>query len=132
MEAAKFHLGKNPVHLGLGAKVSMQPEFSGMEWYADYGARTQTDGVEGRLVSMHRYSSPWTTWEMHPEGEELVVCVSGRMTLIQELDGKEVRVEMEPGEAIINPRGVWHTSDTNEEVTAFFITSGVGTQIRPR
>jgi quercetin dioxygenase-like cupin family protein len=132
MDTKKFSLEKNSVHLGLGATVVTQPEFNGMQWYEEYGKRTEADGIEGRLVSLHRFSTPWSTWEMHPQGEELVVCIHGRMTLIQEVDGQEVRVELQAGEAIINPRGVWHTADVEAEAAALFVTAGVGTQIRPR
>ena len=129
----KFDLAKYPVHLGLGAKVIGQEEFTGaMDWYERYGARTTADGVEGRLVSLHSFSSPWESWEMHPSGDELVVCVAGQITLIQEIDGASRRAVLQPGEAIVNPPGVWHTADVEEEATALFITAGLGTQVRPR
>ncbi len=126
-----FKLKKNPAHLGLGAKVTQEPEFSGMPWYAAYGARHASDGVEGRLVSMHTFGT-WDAWEMHPNGEELVVCVEGRIELTQEIDGDTRSVKLKPGEAVINPRGVWHTADVDGEATALFITAGVGTEHRPR
>lgn len=132
METKKFNLEKYPVHLGLGAVVVRQPEFNGVQWYAEYGQRTEADGSEGRLVTMHRFSAPWDTWEMHPQGDELVVCIHGRMTLIQEVDGQEVREQLQAGEAIINPRGVWHTADVDGEAAAFFITAGAGTEVRER
>ncbi len=132
-DSKSFDLAKYPVHLGLGAKVTVQEEFTGaMDWYERYGARTEADGVEGRLVSMHTFSAPWDTWEMHPEGEELVLCVAGEVTLTQEIGGEHVRVKLRAGEAIINPPGVWHTADIEDSATALFVTAGVGTQIRER
>lgn len=128
-----FNLKKQPVHLGLGAKVVVQEPFTGsMEWYQAYGQRHGSDGVEGRLVSLHTFSSPWDSWEMHPKGEELVLCVSGQMTLWQEIDGEKKKVVLNPGEAVINPAGVWHTADVEGEATGLFITAGVGTEHRPR
>src|SRR5262249_8539472 len=86
-----FDLSKFPVHLGLGATVRREPAFGGgVEWSTAYAERAKNDGVEGRLVSMHTFSKPWDSWEMHPKGDELVVCVEGRITLHQEIDG-EVR-----------------------------------------
>lgn len=132
-KTGKFDLEKYPIHLGLNAKATVQDEFTGaVDWYERYGAQNAADGAEGRLVSLHSFSSPWGTWEMHPEGEELVVCISGKMTLIQEIDGKHQRVELLPGEAIVNPRGVWHTADVDDKASALFITAGMGTQVRPR
>jgi hypothetical protein len=36
----------------------------------------------GRLVTVFEMAEDWTTWEMHPEGEELLVLLSGAMTLV--------------------------------------------------
>lgn len=128
-----FDLRTNPVHLGLGATVVPQPVFTGqMDWYEAYGARHGEDGAEGRLVSQHTFSESWDTWEMHPKGEELVLCVSGTIVLHQEIDGEVVTVTLEPGYAVVNPVGVWHTADVEAEATALFITAGLGTEMRPR
>lgn len=133
MNDAVFKLAQFPLHLGLGATAVRQPEFTGdMAWYQGYGSRNHGDGVEGRLVSMHEFGEPWTSWEMHPLGAEVVVCLSGRLTLSQEVEGGLRRLELGPGDAAINPPGVWHTADTNEPTTALFITAGAGTEHRPR
>jgi mannose-6-phosphate isomerase-like protein (cupin superfamily) len=122
-----------PVHLGLGATASIEPQFSGLEWYEDYAKRHAADGAEGRLVSLFRFEENWTSWEMHPSGEELVCVVSGQMTLHQRLsDGTERSYELGPGEYAINPRGAWHTADADMPVVALFITAGEGTTHRPR
>ncbi|MBX9730465.1 MAG: cupin domain-containing protein [Sphingomonas sp.] len=122
-----------PIHLGLGAKADVQPDFTGMAWYADYAARTAADGNEGRLVTMYRFTENWTSWEMHPSGDEVVVCVSGEMTLHQEMaDGSTATVTIGPGDYAINPPGAWHTADIAGEAIALFITVGMGTAHRPR
>lgn len=132
-DAPVFPLSETPVHLGLGATVLRQERFTGdPSWYADYAARHLADGSEGRLVTLHTFDTPWTGWEMHPQGEELVVCVAGTITLHQEIAGAVRTVTLRPGEAVINPRGVWHTADVAASATALFITAGAGTQGRPR
>ncbi|MFK7987181.1 MAG: cupin [Sandaracinaceae bacterium] len=125
-------LREHPIHLGLGATAVSEPKFNGMEWYAGYGARHADDGVEGRLVSMHRFNESWDVWEMHPLGHEVVVCVEGTITLIQERDGETQRVTLSMGEYAINEPGVWHTADVEETAAALFITAGQGTEHRPR
>ncbi|TKD51889.1 cupin [Sphingomonas baiyangensis] len=121
------------VHLGLGATAEAQPAFDGMAWYEGYAARTANDGAEGRLVSLYRFDANWTMWEMHPAGEELVVCVGGAMTLHQEhADGTVATLRLGMGDYAINPRGVWHTADVEEEATALFVTAGAGTEHRAR
>lgn len=125
-------LSKNPVHLGLGATAVSEPEFSGMQWYEEYGARHGSDGKEGRLVSMFTFETSWDSWEMHPEGAEVVLCTAGEITLSQEIDGKVVTTRLRAGEYAINEPGVWHTADVERAATAVFITPGLGTQHRPR
>ncbi len=123
----------HPVHLGLGARAVPQPAFSGMEWYAGYTERTAADGAEGRLVSYYTFAESWDVWEMHPAGDELVLCVAGQLTLHQEDPaGVRTTLTLGPGEYAINPPGVWHTADVAGEATALFITAGVGTQHRGR
>ena len=129
-------LETHPVHLGKGGTAVPQPEFprdsQAMQWYMDYGARHAGDGEEGRLVSCYRFTEDWAGWEMHPAGAEVVVCLEGSMTLIQEIDGEEVRTTLSPGEYAINPPGVWHTADVPEQATGLFVTCGMGTEGRPR
>lgn len=128
------NLSKHPVHLGLGATAEIEPEFTGeMSWYQGYTARHAADGPEGRLVTLHNFTEPWSMWEMHPKGSEVVMCTSGEMTLHQELpDGRTHTVSLQPGEYVINPPGVWHTADIETEATALFITAGEDTEHRPR
>jgi quercetin dioxygenase-like cupin family protein len=131
--AAAHSLYTHPIHLGLGAKATAQPEFTGMEWYDDYSRRNAADGQEGRLVGLHRFNGSWTSWEVHPAGEEVVVCLEGAMTLHQELpDGTKAKVTLGSGDYAINPAGAWHTADVDGSALALFITPGEGTENRPR
>lgn len=127
-------ISTHPIHLGLGASAISQPAFTGaMEWYAEYSARHEADGAEGRLISMHTFSEPWEMWEMHPAGSEVVLCVAGTVTLLQEQpEGSVQKVRIAAGEYAINPPGVWHTADAESEATVLFITAGIGTEHRPR
>jgi mannose-6-phosphate isomerase-like protein (cupin superfamily) len=130
------NLEQHPIHLGRGASAEAQPAFPrderAMDWYMDYGARYAADGTEGRLVSLFRFTEDWSGWEMHPAGAEVVVCITGAMELIQEIDGAEVRTALAPGEYAINPPGVWHTANVAGEASGLFITAGIGTEHRPR
>ncbi len=126
-------LDETLVHLGLGATAITQPTFTGeMEWYEGYGERHGSDGIEGRLVSMHTFSESWDVWEMHPLGAEVVLCTAGSIELIQEIDGEEVATTLEVGEYAINAPGTWHTANVADSATAVFITAGAGTEHRQR
>ena len=123
-----------PIHLGLGAKAVAEPEFTGeMSWYEAYGERHCDDLDEGRIVALSRFDKPWTSWEMHPAGDEVVCCIQCHMTLHQEFPGgSKASVDLGPSEYAINPPGTWHTADADEPVVALFITAGKDTTHRPR
>lgn len=129
-----YDIEKHPIHLGLGATAEVEPALTGdMRWYEDYVERHVDDGGEGRLVSMHSFSQSWDMWEVHPRGSEVVLCVSGAITLLQQRpDGAMTRITIGPGQYAVNAPGVWHTADIHEPTTALFITSGLGTEHRPR
>jgi len=52
------------------------------------------------------------------------------VTRLQEVDGEQHRIELHAGQAVINPRGVWHTADVHEPGSALFITPWRGTEHR--
>jgi len=124
----------HPIHLGVGGTADVEPKFTGdMAWYEDYLRRHASDGSEGRLVSLFTFSEPWAIWEMHPGGDEVVLCISGAMTLLREgADGSVTPIGLAPGDYAINPAGTWHTADAEPGTTALFITTGKDTQHRPR
>lgn len=131
---SSFDLSQTPAHLGRDPGIHVQPPFAGgMQWFADYAARTLADGASGRLVSIFAFGS-WDEWEMHPMGGELVVCMTGEFTLLQEFDDGVHRTVLTAGRAAINPAGVWHTVDVADggQASALFITAGQGTEHRPR
>ena len=128
------NLSTHYIHLGRHSRADVQPPFSGMPWYMDYVARTAGDGGEGWLVSLSTFAESWDSWEMHPNGHEVVVCTGGEITLVQEhADGRSERVTLHNGDYAINPPGTWHTADIAcGPASALFITAGEGTQHRPR
>ena len=131
---AGISIARFPLHLGLGAAAVPQPEFTGaMDWYEAYSERVCADGAEGRLVTTHTFTEDWTSWELHPAGDEVVLCLSGEITLHQEFPGGDThQITLGAGEYAINPPGVWHTADVVGTATALFITAGLGTTHRPR
>lgn len=133
MEQFGFDLSRTYVHLGLGARATVIPDFRWDDAFLErYEAEQAADGDEGRLVMIGLSGSTWSEWERHPAGDELVVLLGGHTTLVQDLSGEEHRIELHPGEAVINPRGVWHTADVHEPSRTLFVTPGRGTEHRRR
>lgn len=75
--------------------------------------------------------------EMHPDGDELLYLVSGRIDVIIEDGGDKETVGLErveslgPGQAILVPRGVWHRVDVQAPSRLVHITPGPGGSHRP-
>ena len=100
-------MASRPIHLGLGATAAVEPRFTGdFAWYEAYAERHRSDGREGRLVAMHTFDAPWSSWEMHPVGAEVVLCTGGSITLLQQqADGTVTSVWLGAGQYAINPPG---------------------------
>ena len=69
--------------------------------------------------------------EMHPDGDELLFLVSGKLTVILEDAEPPREVELAPGQALIVPRGVWHRVVLGEPSQILAITPGPGGEHRP-
>ena len=135
MDRFPLRLEEFPAHLGRGATARSLLRFDGtMEWYMRYGEETASDGDAGWLVSWFHFTEPWPSWEVHPHGHELVVCVDGEADVIQEIDGAQSGLHIAKGEWFYNPPGAWHTVDVaaGGSCTCLFITAGPGTENRAR
>lgn len=69
--------------------------------------------------------------ELHPDADELLYSVSGRIEVILELAEGERRVEIGPGDAVIVPRGTWHRIEMKEPGQILNITPGPNADWRP-
>ena len=88
--------------------------------------------LAGRLVAIFPYDADWTSWEVHPDGDEIVVLLSGAVDLVLDLPGGQRTVELRDRGAAVVPRGVWHTANVLAPSEALHITRGEGTTHRPR
>lgn len=127
---AAFDLRTTPLHLGLGSRAR---PIDGFAWdpavLQAYGEAVAGDGAEGRLVMIFDSNGRGDHWESHPAGDEVVICLTGRLTLVRE---GEDDVVLGPGEATVNPAGAWHTVDTDSPARFLTITAGAGTEHRAR
>ena len=81
------------------------------------------------LIAAHQFTEDWSTWEMHPHGDELVVLLSGQaVLLLRQEAGDEPVVLNKPGAFAIVPKGTWHTARISEATSMLFVTPGEGTE----
>ncbi|MFH9138131.1 cupin domain-containing protein [Streptomyces sp. NPDC017524] len=132
-ERNAIDLRTTPVHLGLGSRAK---PVEGFAWEPEvlqaYSAAVAADGAEGRTVAIFDGDGPGDHWERHPAGDELVVCLQGSVTVTRDADGVPERVTLRPGEATVNPAGVWHAVDMAGSASILTVTAGLGTDHRPR
>ncbi|MGK2914311.1 MAG: hypothetical protein ACSLE5_07625, partial [Porticoccaceae bacterium] len=77
------------------------------------------------LVALFAFDTDWPTWEIHPAGDEIVVLLSGRATLLlKTAEGEQQAPLSEPGSYVVVPRNTWHTAKIAEQTRMLFITPG--------
>lgn len=86
---------------------------------------------QGWLVSEFVCAEDWSSWEMHPQGDEFVYLLSGDVELVLELPTGATAVRITGRGAQVVPRGVWHTAKVFAPSRMLFVTRGDGTQHRP-
>ncbi|MGH7820433.1 MAG: hypothetical protein ACREQ9_11705, partial [Candidatus Binatia bacterium] len=123
-----FDLTNTYVHLTDGSAATALEV--GEDFWRRIGERAELG--EGRLVCAFRFDEDWTSWEMHPAGDEVVCLLSGAIDVILDEGGVEEVIELRHRGACIVPRGVWHTARAHAPSEALHITRGAGTQHRPR
>lgn len=101
----------------------------GDNFYAELGKRYGSFAGH-MLVSSHQFSQNWSTWEMHPAGDEVVILTSGSATLVfaasDPANDQETELN-EPGQFVVVPKGTWHTAKVTGMASMTFITPGEGT-----
>ena len=88
---------------------------------------------DGRLLSLFAFEKPWDSWEIHPNGDEIVLLLEGEAEMsLERKDGKTEIVRLEkPGSFVLIERGTWHTARTGVPTRMLFLTDGEGTENRP-
>ncbi|MGD1878148.1 MAG: cupin domain-containing protein [Kiloniellaceae bacterium] len=86
--------------------------------------------LHGRLVMAFAMTEDMSHWEVHPAGEEILLLLSGKMTVVLEGDPDEA-FALQPGEAFVVPRGRWHRLTVTEPGELVFMTEGDGTEHKP-
>ncbi|MEM9515369.1 MAG: cupin domain-containing protein [Actinomycetota bacterium] len=124
-------LRSTPIHLGIGGRASL---IRGFSWDPDalahYREATTRDGPDGRLVMIfeHHPSVPMHHWERHPAGDEVLVCLTGHLSVEQSQDGNVRTVHLRQGDAVINPPHAWHRLESFRAGLVLAITPGRNTE----
>lgn len=81
------------------------------------------------LISCHEFDDDWTSWEKHPNGDEVIILLSGAVTFVLQQDQGNQSIALNTeGSCVIIPKNTWHTAKTNIKSKVLFITPGEATQ----
>ena len=130
-------LQRRGVNISKGATVEKRP--TAPQRYA----AAEVPGVTYRSVTglgvwsaPANLEAPEVVRQVHEDylklGAEVVIACTGTHRFVQELPDGERVVELAPGEALVNPPGVWHTADSGDGGWIVTITPGLDTEHRPR
>jgi quercetin dioxygenase-like cupin family protein len=92
------------------------------------GPHSRVDGFYVGIADMTR--DPPHNGERHPDGDELILILSGRVTVTVE-GAPDESLELGPGDACIIPKGAWHRVHLLEPTRLVHITPGPNGDYRP-
>ena len=94
--------------------------------------RNYNDFAGHELISCHEFSEDWSMWEIHPNGDEVIVLLHGDIDVVFDQPDGEQSVHLNtPGSYAVVPKNVWHTVKVRQAARAVFITPGEGTDHKP-
>ena len=73
------------------------------------------------LLGLVRFAG-LTPWERHPDGDELLHVLAGRVEVTVLGDGAPERTALAAGAVCVVPRGLWHRQHAPEGVALLFAT----------
>lgn len=85
----------------------------------------------GWLITQYRFFEDWTSWEMHPEADEIVHLSEGEVQVHLEREGVASVIELKDRGTAVIPKGAWHTVKVLRSARLLLVTMGAGTQLRP-
>jgi mannose-6-phosphate isomerase-like protein (cupin superfamily) len=123
-----------------GTTIDLSGTVIGLERATRHAVIVEQPGGPPRRIDGYTVGAPWVEGEpphdgeMHPDGDELLFLVSGRMQVMLELDDGGRVVDLGPGQALVVPQGTWHQILTVEPGHLVHITPGPSgdSRLRPR
>src|SRR5512139_1716435 len=107
-ERYKYNLSAD--YLRLRPDASAEPLALGNDFWPQLMSGKLGDFHHEFLVTMGVHDRDWTSWECHPNGDEIVVVLTGRAVMVLETAAGEERIELvSPGDYVRIPRNTWHT-----------------------
>ncbi len=130
-----FKLSTSHVHIGDGGEAVVIEDAAKLWTELMSGDPSSPDAARvaggGWLMAAFHMTDDPPTWEMHPEGAEILFLTSGAMDVVLEQEGGDRVVQLRPGTACVVPPGVWHRQVLAGPCDLLALTYGRGTRHRP-
>ncbi|WP_200953822.1 cupin domain-containing protein [Duganella sp. Root336D2] len=68
------------------------------------------------------YYSGSSEWERHPVGDEIVMALEGRTTVIVLVEGEQQRIQLNAGELLVVPQNHWHRFENSDHLKILGVT----------
>jgi len=68
------------------------------------------------------YYSGRSEWERHAGGDEIVMALEGRTTVVFLVDGEQRRVDLNSGELVVVPQSCWHRFEDSVHLKVLSVT----------
>lgn len=111
-----------------GQTVAIMRDLSAEAMPAQADPAIPVDGYTFGVASMTE-NSPHDG-EMHPDGDEVLYLIDGQVRVMLETDPIQ-ELELNPGDGMIVPKGVWHRVDILEPSRIVYLTPGPNGEYRP-
>ncbi len=127
-DATRLKFNVHSDRLRLRADGSAEPLPLGDGFWPQLMSGKPGDFRNEYLVATSAFDRNWANWECHPNGDEIVMLISGRVTFVLETAQGLRREDLtQTGDYVRVPRNTWHTALTSTPTTMLFITAGEGT-----
>lgn len=137
MTVTPIDLFASAIHLHHGGRVrAARPPAPGPQQDGSQEDGSQQDGW--RLTAVHAKTGADVHadhWEVHPEAEEIVSCLIGKIRLYLRAEGpgrREEEIRLPAGTAAIVPRGRWHRIQLDVPSTIMAVTLPRGSRLEKR
>lgn len=130
-KAGVYELASNYLRLKPDATVDVLPVDE--QFWPNLMGGKLGDFANEFLVTRFDFAEDWPTWEVHPNGDEIVFLLSGQAEFHMESPAGEtslVTLDV-PGTYVFVQQGYWHTAKIKQLASMLFITAGEGTLNKP-
>ena len=68
------------------------------------------------------YYSGNSEWERHSKGDEIVMAIEGKTTVILRIDGNDERIELAASDIVVVPKNTWHRFENSTDLKVLTVT----------